>query len=267
MNNSMISAMVSMNSIQKRLDVLADNIANVGTNGYKRKEASFEDTLTRVQQQPDGLRKTGRSTPMGFNLGFGARLSNVTYNFSQGPIKQTNKPTDLAIEGNAMFAVQADGVQAYTRDGNFHISPDPLNPKIGYLTTSQGYFVQGTDNQPITVPTNGSLQIDASGKISSVVGSTITPVAQLKLVTPRRPEGLVEKDNNLYTLLPGANANALLPGDPNRSTLRQGALEESNVDLTQEMTDMLQVQRAYQLSARALSSSETMMGMANHLRG
>lgn len=274
MNNSMISAMVSMNAIQKRLNVMGDNLANLDTTGYKRKEASFEDTLTTIQGQPQGHKLPGRSTPLGFNEGFGSRLVNVTFNFSQGPIKQTGNSTDLAIEGNGLFAVQANGSEAWTREGDFQVHPDPNDPRVGYLTTNQGYYVLGTDNQPITVPTNGELQVAADGTLNSIAGSTTTRVGQIKLVVPERPEGLVQKDNNLFGLVPGANvndvlvdANTLGVNSPNRPSIRQGALEGSNVDVAKEMTDMLQVQRAYQLSARALSSSDAMMGMANHLRG
>ncbi|GJM82983.1 hypothetical protein HMSSN139_54790 [Paenibacillus sp. HMSSN-139] len=122
MNNTIISAMVSMSGIQQRLDLLADNIANVDTAGYKRKQANFEDTLTRVQQQTSDLNLPGRATPSGFNLGFGSRMSQVTVNYTQGPIKETGNPTDLAIEGNAMFSVLTpDGVVAYTRGGDFHV--------------------------------------------------------------------------------------------------------------------------------------------------
>ena len=117
---SMISAMVSMSGIQQRLDLLADNMANLNTVGFKRKEATFEDTLTRVQQQAKGMELPGRVSPRGFNLGFGSMMAGAEVNFEQGSIKQTDIPTDLAIEGNALFSVMTAGnIKAYTRRNNF----------------------------------------------------------------------------------------------------------------------------------------------------
>ncbi|WP_223065984.1 flagellar hook-basal body protein [Paenibacillus caui] len=276
MNNSMISSMVALNSIQKRLDLLADNVANVNTVGYKRKEASFEDTLTRVQEQAAEMKLPGRSMPSGFNLGFGSRLTPVSLNFVQGTIQDTGVPTDLAIQGNALFAVEAGGQKAWVREGDFQVHPDPADPEQAYLTTSQGYYVLNTDGTPIKVPAGSKLQIDRAGFITAVNGSVTSDAGRIKLDYIQRAEGLDQKDDNLFTITPGANEPDVLESlatmaeaDPRLESVsvRQGALEQSNVDLTQEMTDMMQIQRAYQLTARALTSSEAMMNMANHLRG
>ncbi|MGZ7446164.1 flagellar hook-basal body protein [Paenibacillus sp. TH7-28] len=274
MNNSMISAMVSMGGIQQRLDLLADNIANVNTVGYKRKEASFEDTLTEVQQQiPKFNNLSGRATPSGFNLGFGSRLSHVALNFQQGSIKETGNTTDLAIEGNALFSVLTpDGVKAYTRAGDFHIQPNPNDGESSYLMNNQGYVVLKSDGEPIEIPAGAKLAIDGEGNIRATLGEEVTEAGRIALLTPERPEALRQRDGNLFVLADGVNeADALvdtltLPVGK-QAGVRQGALEQSNVDLTDEMAEMVQVQRAYQLSARALTSSETMMGLANNLRG
>ncbi len=106
MNSSMINAMVSMNGMQQKLDVLADNIANVNTVGYKRKEASFEDLLTNMKQQDAAFRQPVRLTPLGFNQGWGSRLTMVQPDLAQGPIQPTDNPYDIAIEGDALFEVQ-----------------------------------------------------------------------------------------------------------------------------------------------------------------
>ncbi|GGA43958.1 flagellar hook-basal body protein [Paenibacillus physcomitrellae] len=278
MNNSMISSMVSLGSLQQRLDLLADNIANLNTNGYKSKDASFVDTLTRVQQQAkDMTQLTGRSTPSGYNLGFGAKMSGLSLDFTQGEIKDTGLPTDLAIQGNALFRVRAaDGSDAWTRVGDFQLHPDPANPGQAALVTSQGYSVLDTTGQPVSVPANSKLQIAADGTLTVTDATGTFDFGQLQLDYVNRPEGLVELTDNMYGLVSGAvqgdvltAVDTLADGDPrlNKVSVRQGALEQSNVDLSKEMTDMLQVQRAYQLSARALTSSEAMMNMANHLRG
>ncbi|WP_339817988.1 flagellar hook-basal body protein [Paenibacillus sp. FSL R7-0216] len=273
MNNTIISAMVSMSGIQQRLDLLADNIANVDTAGYKQKQANFEDTLTRVQQQTSDLNLPGRATPSGFTLGFGSRMSQVTVNYTQGSIKETGNPTDLAIEGNAMFSVLTpDGVVAYTRGGDFHVQPDPADAGAAFLVNKQGYVVLNADGDPITFPSDAKISVDAEGNLLATNGEGTTEVGRIALLTAERPEVLVQKDGNLFVLAAGVDpAQAMvdtmsLPQDQ-RASLRQGALEASNVDLTDVMAEMLQVQRAYQLTARALTSGETMMGLANNLRG
>ncbi|MGG6312625.1 flagellar hook-basal body protein [Paenibacillus macerans] len=273
MNNSVISAMVSMSGIQQRLDLLADNIANVDTVGYKRKEANFEDTLTRVQQQTSDLNLPGRASPSGFNLGFGSRMSNVTVNYVQGSIKETGNPTDLAIEGNALFSVLTpDGVVAYTRAGDFHVQPDPDDTEAAFLVNNQGYVVLNADGDPITFPSNATLSVDGQGNLRATNGEGVTEAGRIAMLTPRRPEALEQRDGNLFVLAPGAVAgdvivDTLALPQEQQASLRQGALEGSNVNLTDEMAEMVQVQRAYQLAARALTSGETMMGLANNLRG
>lgn len=273
MNNSMISAMVSMGGIQQRLDMISDNIANLDTVGYKRKEATFEDTLTAVQQQISDLKLPGRVTPLGFNLGFGSNMAGVSINFERGSIKETGNSTDLAIEGNALFTVLTpEGEKAYTRAGDFHIQPDPADPDSAYLVTNQGYVVLNAEGDPVKVPAKSKLAIDDKGNIRATVGSTVTDAGRIALMTPKRPDGLEQKDGNLFMLAPGAAENAVMVDtttlpEKEQAHIRQGALEASNVSLTDSMTDMMQVQRAYQLSARALTSSERMMELANNLRG
>jgi len=274
MNNSMISAMVSMSGIQQRLDLLADNMANLNTVGFKRKEATFEDTLTRVQQQAKGMELPGRVSPSGFNLGFGSMMAGAEVNFEQGPIKQTDIPTDLAIEGNALFSVMTAGnIKAYTRAGNFMIQPDPNDAESAWLVTNDGHYLLNTDGERIVVPANSKLQIDEHGWITAVAGSgAAEQIGRIQLYTPIRTDALQKRDGNLFVIAPGAQeadvlANTFALPQDQQARLRQGALESSNVNLTDEMAELMQVQRAYQLSARALTSSDTMMNLANNLRG
>lgn len=274
MNNSMISAMVSMSGIQKRLDLVSENIANMDNVGYKRKEASFEDTLTRVKQQTSEMQLTGRATPSGFNYGLGSKMSAIATNFSQGSIKETGNDTDLAVEGNALFVVEiADNVNtfAYTRAGDFHIQPNPEDPQSAYLVTSQGNYVLNSDGDRIVVPAGSKLQIDAEGFIMARSGTEVVSAGRIQLMTPIRPDALEQVDGNLFVLTNGAIEGDVLvdtqsiPQDQ-RASIRQGAIESSNVNLTDEMAELMQVQRVYQLAARALTSSETMMNLANNLR-
>lgn len=273
MNNSVIGAMVTMSGIQQRLDLLADNIANVNTVGYKRKEASFEDTLTQVQQHTSDLSLPGRATPSGFNLGFGSRMTPVNLNFVQGSFKETGNSTDLAIEGNALFSALApDGTVVYTRAGDFHIQPDPEDGEAAFLVNNQGYVLLNTDGDPITIPANAVLSIDEQGNILSTDEEETTALGRIALLSPERPEALQQRGNNLFVLADGvdpatAMVDTLTLPENRQARVRQGVLEQSNVNLTDEMAEMVQVQRAYQLAARALTSGETMMGLANNLRG
>lgn len=274
MNNSMISAMVSMNAIQQRLDVIADNLANTGTAGYKRKEASFEDVLNQVRGHHKDFNLPGRATPPGFTMGYGMRLASVMQNMEQGAPKETGNPLDLAIEGQAMFAVQGgNGLIAYTREGGFHVTPDPQNNELVYLVNNEGYRVLDRDNNPIILPASGKAAVDSEGQVWVEAGGTRTLAAVLKLPELQRPEGLVQMAGNLYVLGAGLAENdvfdtaAANPGEPPKSEVRSGFLEQSNVQFAEEMTKMMEVQRAYQLAARALSSSDTMMNLANTMRG
>ncbi|WP_427052084.1 flagellar hook-basal body protein [Paenibacillus sp. TC-CSREp1] len=278
MNNSMISAKVSMTAIQQRLDVISDNIANVNTAGYKSKQASFEDALTRVQQQDDKYKQDGRSTPMGYNLGFGARLVNLTRDMSQGSMKETGNPTDLAIEGDALFAVEANGQKVWTRQGAFHFVPDmrpkanPNAPDQMVLVNDQGYFALNRQGQPITAPKDSTVAFDEKGNLLVRQGNAANAViaGQLQMVDVERPDGLVQLSDNLFGLdaglteddVFGANAATREP----QASIRTGFLEQSNVDLTQEMALLMQGQRTYQLAARALTSSDSMAGLANNMR-
>lgn len=279
MNNSAISAMVSLSSMQQKLDVIADNIANMDTDGYKRKESSFEDTLTRVQTQGKDFKQSGRVTPLGYNIGFGVRMASVTPNMEQGTMQETGIPTDLAIQGNALFAVESNGDTAYTREGAFHFVPDPADKKYMLLVNNQGDRVLNNDNPsvPVRVLANSKVAIDSTGNVwTTLAGSKTTRITNsLRIVEPQKPEGLVQLGGNLFTVAAGlttddvfgAGSPSPTRGNDPQVAIRSGFLEKSNVDLTTEMANMVQVQRAYQLTARTLSSSDTLMNLANNMRG
>ncbi|GAB6927574.1 flagellar basal-body rod protein FlgG [Paenibacillus sp. JCM 10914] len=273
MNSSMISAMVSMNALQQQLDVIAGNLANVDTAGYKRREASFEDVLTQVQQHHKDFDRTGRSTPLGYTQGFGMRLSSVVHNMEQGLMKETGNPLDLMIEGEAMFAVQADGVIAYTREGGFHVAPNLDVPGNVILVNSQGQPVLDVNNQPISIPNEGKVAIASNGDVIVETSQGRGVAATLKFVELERPEGLVPVGENLFVIGNGLTEADVFdltlpgPGQPPKSTVISGFVEQSNVNMTDELTRMMEVQRAYQLASRALSNSDTMMNLANTMRG
>ncbi|UQZ33871.1 flagellar hook-basal body protein [Paenibacillus sp. PK3_47] len=273
MNNSTIGASVSMASLQRRLEIIANNIANMDTNGYKSKEGSFEDVLTRVQQQSRDYDQPGRSMPLGFNMGFGVRVPEVTTNWEEGPLQETGNPTDLALQGNGLFGVQVNGGTAYTRQGDFHFVPDAANAANMMLVDNTGNPVLNTEGNPLTVPANVSAAIDEKGRVLTKTGENtpVTVAGTIMIVEPLRQSALQAVDGNFYVLPEGVTAAQAFiqraPGEASDVGVRSGYLEQSNVDLSKEMTEMMQIQRTYQLAARALSSSDQMLGLANSMRG
>lgn len=280
MNHSMITAMVSMSGLQQRIDGIADNLANANTVGYKRSDAAFEDVLTSVKQQPEAFRQPGRNTPLGFVHGWGSRLAGMRMDMAQASIKETGNPLDTAIEGNGLFEVIVPGTNAagepvnqpaWTRNGSFRLSPDGEG---SLLINQDGYPVSGMDGRPIRIPAEYEVQIASDGTVTGKrvrdgIEETV-PLGRLRMVEVVRPDLLQHAGNGLYSLPGGADPNdgtiVRVWGGAGGMQVRQGALEQSNVDIAVEMTDLLSVQRAYQLSARALSSSDTMMNLANNLR-
>lgn len=285
MNLSIMSASVSMQNLQQKIDILSNNAANVNTVGYKKKEASFEDVLTNLTKQGEDFRLPGRMTQLGYTHGMGARLTPMQINMTQGSLTATDQPFDIAIQGRGLFEI---GIQskddqgnevtkpAWTRNGSFNISMDEDGNAV--LATKDGHFVQNTDDTSIIIPPNSRISIDEEGFIfaNDETDPTADPqfIGQLKLVHVVRPQLLREIGDNLFELPEGLDRaevlqDAFMMGeeDPNRITVGQGYIEQSNVNLSEEMTELMMLQRAFQLSSRALTSADTMMGLANNLRG
>ncbi|QGQ93497.1 flagellar hook-basal body protein [Paenibacillus psychroresistens] len=289
MNHSLINSSVTMHAIQQKLDIISNNMANSNTNGYKRKDATFEDILTNIKEQPKGFQKDGRLSPLGFNQGWGAKLSQAQMNLAQGTLAATNISSDLAVEGNALYEVTMNTVDettgepvaktVYTRDGSFNLAVNPQDPANLYLQTKEGNFVNGVNGQPIKFPKDLKMFVDDKGNVTAInpsdSGAIPLQVGQLKLVRVVRPQYLQQIGENLYALPEGLdNANGQILQNVNTGSnldspvaIRQGYLEQSNVNLADEMTQLIMVQREYQLTARAVTSSDTMMNLANNLRG
>ncbi|CAN7150541.1 flagellar hook-basal body protein [Paenibacillus sp. LjRoot153] len=287
MNNSMINSSVSMHSLQQKLDILSNNIANVNTNGFKKKEASFEDVLTNVQAQPEGFRQQGRFSPLGFNQGWGSRLVQIQTNLAQGPIQPTGNTTDFAIQGDGLFEVAVSKVDengdqvfqpAWTRNGAFSLTPNGQGGTV--LTTKEGHYIADINGSPINVPSGIRPVVEKDGTIQGYneqdpAAAPVT-IGQIKLVRVVRPQLLQDVGDNLYTLPAGItdgeranilqDVNGVAATEATRVSLMQGFLEQSNVTLSDEMTDLVIVQRALQLNSRAITSSDQMMNMANNLR-
>jgi flagellar basal-body rod protein FlgG len=278
-NNSMITASSSMGALQQKLDILADNIANSNVVGYKRKTAIFEDIMTSLNPQVEDFNQPGRRTPLGFSQGWGSRIVSMQTDLSQGVLQETGYMTDIAIEGNGLFEVRTDGdingARAFTRHGPFQLMPDVNGDRV--LVTNSGQQVvadTGNGEDFIRVPAGYNLSVAADGTLTAVGinGNESIDMGKLKMVQITNPELLQAFADNLFGIPSNINPTDVVRDvtqltEAERSmSVRQGFVEQSNVNMTDEMTDLMIVQRAYQLSARALTSSEQMMGMANNLR-
>ncbi|MFC3886446.1 flagellar hook-basal body protein [Bacillus songklensis] len=281
MNRSMINASNTMTQLQHQLDLISHNMSNVNTTGYKRQEANFSDML--YQQFDNQLnigKENGRNTPYGIRQGVGAKLAHTNIQTNQGALKKTERLLDVALTKENFFfkvLVNENGRQAvrYTRDGSFHLASMTNNRFM--LTDSQGNAILDQNNKPIVV--QGPIQnirIEPNGNVAAVSANGDTPnqVFELGVVQVKRPHLLQGAGNNLFGL-PDLNALNLTMKDvvqeargTQRSDLdiQQGVLEESNVDLAAEMSELLLTQKSYQFNAKSISVADQMMGLVNGLR-
>ncbi|MFC4769495.1 flagellar hook-basal body protein [Effusibacillus consociatus] len=270
-----------LTSQQTKLDLIANNIANINTTGYKAKNAQFAELLRSEFTQPDEFRLEGRRSDSGLRVGNGAYAAFMSQLFTQGNLQSTGSMLDLAIEGNGFFAVRIPGedqngepLTAYTRTGKFQV--DPIN---GYIVTDAGYPLMDPNGEPIQIPEElrgRPLSIAPNGDIAVQGDSGSVSIGTVNLVLVRNPEANLQAvGENLYRAVDPQRYNPLEDSliylveeedIRNAGLIRQGALEMSNVDLPQEMTELIQVQRAYQVNARSVQTVDAMMGMANNLR-
>jgi len=239
---------------QTQMDVIANNLANVSTNGFKRSRAVFEDLLYQNIRQPGAQSSQQTQLPSGLQLGTGVRPVATERIFSQGNLQATSNDKDVAISGAGFFKVLLpDGTNAYTRDGSFQVDSQ------GQLVTSSGFAVQPA----ITIPaTAESMTIARDGTISvTTTGSaTSTQVGTLQLSTFINPAGLQGKGENLYVeTTASGSASTNTPGANGAGLLTQGYVETSNVNVVEELVNMIQTQRAYEINSKAITTSDQML--------
>jgi flagellar basal-body rod protein FlgG len=254
MNRSLYIAATGMNAQQSQMDVISNNLANVNTNGFKGSRAVFEDLLYQTVRQPGANSTQTTELASGSQLGTGVQQVATERLYTQGALSQTSNSKDVAINGNGFFQVtMPDGTTAYTRDGSFQASP------TGQLVTSSGYAV----TPAITLPTNyTSLTIGSDGTVTiTQQGSTAnTTIGQLQIATFANPAGLDAKGENLLAETNGSGVpNVTTPGLNGSGTLQQGYVEASNVNVVQELVNMIQTQRAYEINSKAVTTSDQML--------
>ncbi|HTJ54064.1 MAG TPA: flagellar basal-body rod protein FlgG [Nitrosospira sp.] len=239
---------------QTQMDVIANNLANVSTNGFKRSRAVFEDLLYQTLRQPGAQSSQQTQLPSGLQIGTGVRPVATERVFTQGNLQQTGNSKDVAIQGQGFFQVlRPDGSTAYTRDGSFQTDAE------GQLVTSSGYFVQPA----ITIPANAqSITIGRDGTVSVTQPDVTAPVqvGSLQLATFINPAGLQSVGENLYMETASSGTpNIDIPGTNGAGLLNQGYVETSNVNVVEELVNMIQTQRAYEINSKAVQTSDQML--------
>ena len=238
-----------------RADVTANNLANVNTNGFKRQRAVFEDLLYQNLRQPGSATSQQTQLPTGLQLGTGVRPVATVRNHMQGSLQSTDGPLDMAIQGDGFFQISLpDGSTAYTRDGGFQVDSQ------GNVVTNSGYAIAPA----LQVP-QGTTKVDIGkdGTVTAIVNNDSAAPVQLgtiQLATFINPPGLQSIGNNL--LLETAASGAPTVGQPGTNGLgaiNQGFVETSNVNVTEELINMIQAQRAYEINSRSVRTSDEML--------
>jgi flagellar basal-body rod protein FlgG len=260
MNPALRAAATGMMAQQTRTEVIANNLANVNTAGFKRSRAQFEDLLYQTIQGQQVIGGTEAETLPAIQVGRGTRLAGVQRLHEQGPIEQTGRNLDIAIEGEGFFQVQLpNGELGYTRDGSLQISDQ------GVLVTTAGYAVQ----PPVRIPVDSSeLTISNTGVVSVRRGTDIMPseVGRIELARFANPSGLLNLGQNM--LAPTTASGQPIIGFPNEDgmgRLQQGSLEGSNVQIVQEMVEMIAAQRAYEINSKSIKTADEMGQIANNI--
>jgi flagellar basal-body rod protein FlgG len=259
MVRSLYSSASGMEAQQANLDVIANNLANVNTTGFKRSKIEFQDLLYETTRTPGAEQGAGTQLPTGLQIGHGSRVVATSKVFTEGELTQTGEQLDLAINGDGFFQVQMpDGTLAYTRDGALKRS------STGQVTTSDGLPLQG-GFQPIPAGTT-SITISSSGEVTTTSASG-TSNFQVQLVRFTNPAGLNSIGGNLYTeSLASGTPETGTPNESGYGALQQGYLEMSNVKVVQEMVNMIVAQRAYEVNSKSVQSADEMMQESNNLR-
>ncbi len=239
---------------QTQMDVIANNLANVSTNGFKRSRAVFEDLLYQTIRQPGAQSSQQTQIPSGLQIGTGVRPVAAERIHTQGNLQQTGNPLDVAIQGSGFFQVlMPDGSTGYTRDGSFQ------RDSQGQMVTSSGFPLQPA----ITLPANTiAVTIARDGVVSVTQPGVAAPVqvGSLQVATFINPSGLQSMGENLYQETASSGTPSTnVPGTNGSGLLSQSYVETSNVNVVEEMVNMIQTQRAYEINSKSITTSDQML--------
>ena len=260
MIRSLYTAATGMEAQRLNIDVVANNLANANTTGFKRGRADFQDLLYQETTTAGASSAEGYQIPSGIQVGLGVRPVAVQKIFSQGDFTRTGGQLDLVIEGDGFFQVpKPDGETAYTRAGSFKLD------STGRVVTSDGYPIEPT----LTIPSNAtSITVGTDGKVTVTQAGTTasTQVGQITLARFTNPAGLKSIGRNLY--VPTDSSGEAITGNPGidgMGTVSQGFVELSNVNVVEEMVNMIVSQRAYEINSKAVQASDEMLQVINNL--
>jgi flagellar basal-body rod protein FlgG len=259
MNQALWIAKTGLEAQQTRLAVVSNNLANASTTGFKRARAVFEDLLYQNVRQPGGQTSQDTTLPSGLTLGTGVRVVATEKLHTQGNLVQTGNALDVAIEGRGFIQVLLpDGTIGYTRDGSFKLDAQ------GQLVSANGYVVQ----PGITIPANAqSITIGADGTVSVLTSGATAPtqVGSLQLADFVNPAGLQPIGKNLFLETAASGSPQVgTPGTSGLGTLVQGSLESSNVNVVEELVNMIETQRAYEMNSKAIQVADQMLAYVNN---
>jgi flagellar basal-body rod protein FlgG len=261
---TLYTAATGMDSLQTKLDVIANNLANVNTTGFKRDRANFEDLFYRHEMLPGAQDASGQLTPVGTQIGLGARVSSTQTDFEQGAFQITNRPLDVAVEGAGLYQVlDPNGQTLYSRAGNFSVNANGAlvmgSAQTGRLVEPQIQIPQDTTG--IVISSDGIVSVRQAGQ------NQLSQVGQMQLATFQNPQGLLKLGENLYAET-DASGTAITgnPGTNGLGLLRQNALEASNVEPVQELIDLITTQRAFELNSQAIQAGDQILQLVANLR-
>jgi flagellar basal-body rod protein FlgG len=250
-----------MEAQQLNIDIIANNLANVNTIGFKKSQGDFQDLLYQTLRTPGATSAQGNQIPTGMQLGHGVRPVAIQKIFSQGDYQGTNNALDIAIEGDGFFQIaQPNGEIAYSRAGAFKLDSQ------GRIVTSDGYPLDPEISIPpdatsITIGTDGTVSIVQSGE------SEASELGTIQLARFPNPAGLNAIGRNLFLLTTASGtAETGTPGESSFGTISQGYLELSNVSVVDEMVNMIVAQRAYEINTKAIQTADDMLQYANNLK-
>jgi flagellar basal-body rod protein FlgG len=261
---TLYTAATGMGAMETKLDVIANNLANVNTTGFKRGRANFEDLFYRHERLPGAQDSAGNLTATGTSIGLGVAVSSIQTDHEQGAFQVTGNPLDVAIEGDGFFQVQdTTGELLYTRAGNFSIN---ANGTLVTGSASTGRIVQ----PPITIPPDATeIVIGSEGQVS-VRQPGVSALSQVGVIQTGRfinPEGLLKLGENLYAETDASGTVTLgTPGQQGLGRLRQTALEASNVNPVEELIDLITTQRSFELNSQCVQAGDQMLQLVANLR-
>lgn len=261
MIRSLFTAATGMEAQKLNIDVIANNLANANTVGFKKSRADFQELIYQSLKSPGAISAEGAQVPTGIQVGLGVKPIAVQKMFDQGDFVHTGNSLDLVIEGEGFFQISMpDGTIGYTRSGAFKLDNE------GRIVNSDGYPIE----PGITIPADTlSISISSDGRISVLQPGSITPVevGQIELARFINPGGLKPIGKNLFLATDSSGeATTGNPSSEGLGTVNQGFVELSNVNVVQEMVNMIISQRAYEINSKAVQASDEMLQVANNLK-